>query len=263
METKEKNNKVWREIIIECIKLYKPQREALLAYIKNYKKSRKNLAIFLLARRILSNICAIAELAGLSYKKDGSLFFKLPVGLLLRNCLTDCITALYLLKQDNQAVEKTMELWNIDYTKALFDEFEVYRDKISFVKFNDELAEHMYTLSLEDNYIHYLDLNEKYKVIEPGDERHMWKARNRKEYLPDGTNEDLNMRNMARVLSDDDQLGSCSDSIFAYYKYFSQWEHFSENGTDDILANFGEDNIKIPMTFGHINDALNFLLKPL
>ena len=50
--------------------------------------------------------------------------------------------------------------------------------------------------------------------------------------------------------------------LFAYYKYFSQWEHFSENGTGDILANFGEDNIKLPMTFGHISQALDYLLKP-
>lgn len=261
MEVNEKNKQVWHEIIIECFRIYKPQREALLAYTKNYKKSRKNLAIFLLSRRILSNICAIAELAGLSYKKDGSLFFKLPVGLLLRNCLTDCITALYLLKLDDQTVEKTMELWNVDYTKALLEQFEVYRDKISFANFSDELAEHMYTLSIEDNFLHYLDINDEYKEVKPGDERHIWKVKKRKEYLPNGTNEDPNMRNMAKALSKDNQFGSCANSLFAYYKYFSQWEHFSENGTGDILANYGEDNIKIPMTFCHINQALNFLLR--
>lgn len=148
-----------------------------------------------------------------------------------------------------------MELWNIDYTKALLAQFEVYRDKISFVNFSEELAEQMYTLSIEDNFLHYLDINDKYMEVVPDNERHMWKARNHKEYLPDGTNEDLNMKNMAKTLSDDNQLG--------FYKYFSQWEHFSENGAGDILANFGEDNIKIPTTFGHINDALDFLLEPL
>ena len=97
----------------------------------------------------------------------------------------------------------------------------------------------------------------------PGDERHMRKARNRKEYLTDGKNDDSNIRNMAKALSKDDQLSSCADSLFAYYKYFSQWEHFSENGAGDILADFGENNIKIPMAFGQINHALDFLLKPL
>lgn len=32
----------------------------------------------------------------------------------------------------------------------------------------------------------------------------------------------------------------------AYYKYFSQYEHFSEQGCGDSLAPFGDDNVLFP-----------------
>ncbi len=54
MEANEKNEQVWRENIIEWIRIYMPHRKALLTYANNYKISRKYLAIFLLARRIIS-----------------------------------------------------------------------------------------------------------------------------------------------------------------------------------------------------------------
>lgn len=260
MEENEKGKEIWREIAIECIKTYSAQRQALSIFVKQNENNRKNIAIFLLSRRILSNIRAIFELAKWSYQHQGNIFFKLPVGLLLRNCLTDCITGLFLLRHDDKNVEQILDLQNHAYAKALFDEFEVYRDKIKFSNFDDVMAEHLYTMCLEDTFIHHLDLNEDYKKIEPLNERNMWKARKRKDILPDFPNEDPHIKNMWKFLNQDTELGSCADSLYAYYKFFSQWEHFSEYGTGDILANFGEDNIKMPMTFDHIKHALQVLL---
>ena len=262
METNEHNKQIWRETIIECIKILRTQGHAMPNFINTHKKTRKNIVILLLIRRILTNIRAVLELAGYSYKNQGTLFFKLPVGLLLRNCITDSITGLYFLTQDDKTTGQLLDLQNHDYAKALLSEFEVYRDKIKFSNFSDELAEHFYTLNIEDTFLSHFDINEDYKEIEPLNERHMWKAIKSKDYLPDGPNDDPDMRRKAEALSQHPQFGSLADSLFAYYKYFSQWEHFSENGTGDILANFGEDNIKLPMTFGHISQALDYLLKP-
>ena len=70
MKTNENNKKVWQEIIIECIKIYKVYGNALIAFVKNNEKTRKNLTMLLLAKRILINIRAVLELAGFSYKNQ-------------------------------------------------------------------------------------------------------------------------------------------------------------------------------------------------
>ena len=259
METNEDNKKVWREIIVKSITIFKAHLNNLQVFIKKNDKDRKNIVLFLLSRRIITNIRAIAELAGVSYKNNGTLLFKLPVGLLLRNCLTDSITGLYLIKQENVAFEYIMEKLNHDYTRALFEELEVYRDKLS-TSFNDGGLEQIYTSAISDTFFQYLDINDKKKEDGTLYERSVWNVESQEEYMPKGINGNTQMANMARMLSKDIQYGDCAKSLYAYYKYFSQWEHFSENGTGDILANFGEDNIKMSMTFGHINTALNFML---
>lgn len=214
----------------------------------------------LLTKRILTNLRAILELAIVSYNNDGNHLFKLPVGILLRNSITDCIIGLYFKKQDDVALRQILEKLNHDYVNALFEEFEVYRDKISFSKYDDEFAEHIYTLSLEDTFFHYLEFNEKRKDSGTFKERSEWKVKSQKKYLPKSVEGKTHLKNMHQILSKDSQLSSCANSLYAYYKYFSQWEHFSERGAGDVFAKFGEDNIKILMIFGHINTALDFIL---
>lgn len=259
METNEDNKKVWREIIVKSITIFKVNLKNLQVFIKKNDKDRKNIVLFLLSRRIITNIRAIAELAGVSYKNNGTLLFKLPVGLLLRNCLTDSITGLYLIKQDNVTFEHIMEKLNHDYARALFEELEVYRDKLN-TYFDDGVLEQIYTSFISDTFYQYLDINEKQKEEGTLYERSVWNVESQEEYMPKGINGNTQMANMARTLSKDKQFGDCAKSLYAYYKYYSQWEHFSENGIGDILANFGEDNIKMSMTFGHINTALDFML---
>ena len=260
MDKINKNKQMWFEIISECVKILRSKNEALLSIVKHNEKTRKNVALFLLVRRIITNIRAIEELAGASYKNNGSLLFKFSVGLLLRNCLTDGITGLYLMKQDDKVAAQILDLLNHDYAKALLEEYEVYRDKIRDLNYDDVFVEHLYTMAVEDKFIEHYNYNEDYKEIIPLQERKMWKARPTKKYLPEGSNVDPQMKKMWKFLSQDPQLASCANSLFAYYKYFSQWEHFSENGSGDAFANFGEDNIKMSMTFCHISTALNEML---
>lgn len=64
-----------------------------------------------------------------------------------------------------------------------------------------------------------------------------------------------------KSLSGDPELGGLVCSLYAYYKYFSQYEHFSELGTGDATQDFGEDNIKFPRAFDYIEETLNKMLK--
>lgn len=254
MDSKDTNKQIWHEILFECCKVYSKHQKGIQFFFKENDKTRKNIVLFLLARRILSNLRAIAELADVSFKNDGSLFLKLPVGLLLRCCFTDSITGLYLTRQDDESFVQIMEKLNHDYAKALFEEMEVYRDKISFANLEEEVVELLYTSNIEDTFLQYFDVNDKRK--EDGDlsERSIWRVKRIKG--------NTQMSNMAKALSKDPQFGRCAVCLYSYYKYFSQWEHFSENGIGDVLSNFGDDNIKLPMSFGHINNALCYMLNP-
>ncbi|MDO4186091.1 MAG: hypothetical protein Q4D30_06370 [Bacteroidales bacterium] len=180
---KDNNQIIWKEIIFHCYKASK----LWTSHLKDYNQQetdKKKSVLFSLSNRIGVNLHAVLELSAIAYKKDGLIYYKFPVGLLLRNCLIDSIIGLYVLKQDDKRVEELMELWNRDYVNALFEEFEVYRDKVSFSGFDDVFSEHMYTMALEDTFLHYLELNPITKEIKPLQERHIWKAIDSKVVCP-------------------------------------------------------------------------------
>lgn len=47
----------------------------------------------------------------------------------------------------------------------------------------------------------------------------------------------------------------------AYYKYFSQYEHFSEQGYDDSLAPFGEDDVSFPSAIDALEEGLKMMVR--
>lgn len=55
-----------------------------------------------------------------------------------------------------------------------------------------------------------------------------------------------------KVISDTGVRG-CVRILVAYYKYFSQYEHYSECGKGDSAAPFGRDNIRYEKVFDHLD----------
>ena len=54
---------------------------------------------------------------------------------------------------------------------------------------------------------------------------------------------------MVEYLSEIPELKSTVTRLYHYYRYFSQYEHFSENGQGDVLESTkeeGNDNIHLP-----------------
>ena len=51
--------------------------------------------------------------------------------------------------------------------------------------------------------------------------------------------------------------------LYHYYKYFSQYEHFSELGFGDVKASFGEDNIHMPSAIKTLKDAVDLIFEHL
>lgn len=69
--------------------------EAMRTFCNSKRKGRKRLVEMSLVKRVQCNLTAITYLADLCYKKD-SLYFKIPVRLLMRSCLMDIMYVLYL-----------------------------------------------------------------------------------------------------------------------------------------------------------------------
>lgn len=256
----ETNLEVWKNIVVRCTDLLSILRPRLLDFCKQEDKNGKSLTLMDLMRRVECNIRTVSVLATLSVKTNGSVYYKLPVGLLVRNCLMDCLTGLYIRQKKDDACSNMMELRNRDYVKALFEEFEVYKDKVSFLKLDDVFLEHIYTMSLEDTFLSELNINENAQIIEPMKERFIWKARNPKDIYADYKKADGQLKSMKDELSNDSVIAGCINNLYAYYKYFSQYEHYSERGYGDCLANFGEDNISFEKVFDYIEKSVQLIV---
>lgn len=220
--------------------------------------SEKNLRMHTLTsllHRLVRNLRGVQALAQLSVARGNSVFLKLPVGILLRNCLMDCIVALYIAQGDEAESRRMAALWNRDYLNAMFDEYEVYRDKLS-EPFDDTYKESMYTMALEDAYLHELAVNDDSGELNPEKGLRMWKARERKEVCEGYKRGDGQLKDMKDAITSKEPAAS----LFAYYKYFSQYEHYSPRGDGDSLADFGCDNMHIEKVFGHIGKCIGVVM---
>lgn len=224
------------------------------------KKDIRTAAIISLIHRIMRNLRGVYILASSSAAHADSVFLKLPVGIIIRNCLIDGLLALHIARNDNQACKNLMALCNRNYVQALFDEFEVYRDKQT-APFDDIMMEHIYTMAIEDTYLSDLAANEKTLTIQPLNERHMWKARDLKDIYDGCKRSDIEIKAIKNSLSDDEKTGNCAKNLYAYYKYFSQFEHYSQRGDGDSLADFGNDNVRFEKTFSHLEECLKLLIE--
>lgn len=172
----------------------------------------------------------------------------------------DGILAMYIANNNDQVCQNLMALSNRNYLKALFDEFEVYRDKLDGMC--DEItAEHMYTMAIEDTYLNELKWNNNSKTIEPLNERHIWDAQAFKDIYDGCKKSDIDLNNIKNSLCNDNKTGECVKNLYAYYKYFSQYEHFSQRGNGDSLADFGFDNIKFEKSVIHLEECIRFLIE--
>lgn len=253
-----KNNAVW-----ERIRLASGQ---LIAYLidngerigDSAKRDSRTETLGMILFRILRNLRGVYALADVSVRHGDSVFLKLPVGLILRNCLMDGIIALHIAQNDSEACDKYNALCNRDYVSALFQEFEVYRDK-QISGFDDVMTEHMYTMVIEDVYLQ--DLRPSGAEIGPMCERSMWQAKEYKEIYEGCQRSDADLRRIKDKLADSIALGDCAKSLYAYYKYFSQYEHFSQRGNGDSIVDFGDDNIRFEKAFTHIESCIAYLVE--
>ena len=218
---------------------------ALLKQIRSYGRKhsqgemeRVEKVKLLLLFRIYSNLYSSLLLTVQVLKTGKISFFQLPIGLLLRCCFTDCLFALYIQRADKERVYEELDLRTIEYANSILERKEVYRDQVKSTGkiLDDVFINHLWELTMEDNFLGLLTLDdnlEKLTVIKQS-----------KGQLKDAgftKQNSIKTKDIVDFLVVIPELESVAMRLYHYFKYFSQYEHFSENGQGDVLASMEKD----------------------
>ncbi len=240
---------------------------ALLKQIRNYgrehsqgKMERVEKVKLLLLFRIYSNLYSSLLLTVQVLKTGKISFFQLPIGLLLRCCFTDCLFALYIQRAGKERAYEELDLRTIEYANSMLERKEVYRDQVKSTGkiLDDVFIDHLWELTMEDNFLGLLTLDDNLEELAV--------IKQSKQQLKDegfSRAKSVMTKDVVDFLIRIPELEKVSKRLFHYYKYFSQYEHFSENGQGDVLASSGKDgndNIHLPSSIRALNSGVEIVM---
>ena len=240
----------------------------LLKKIQKYGKEHSTCKLervekvkLLLLYRIYSNLYSSLLLTAQVLKTGKSSFFQLPIGLLLRCCFTDCLFAIYIQRANKNQVYEELDLRTIEYANSILERKEVYRDQVKSTELtlDDDFIDHMWELTMEDNFLGSLTLEYNLKKLTV-------RKQSKPELKDEGfsTTKSINTKNIADFLIRIPELEKVATRLYHYYKYFSQYEHFSENGQGDVLASsdaVGNDNVHLPSAVKALSTGVEMVMK--
>ena len=214
----------------------------------------------LLLYRIYSNLYSSLLLTAQVLKAGRISFFQLPTGLLLRCCFTDCLFTLYIQRADKKRVHEELDLRRIEYVSSMLERKEVYRDQVKSteITLDDDFIDHMWELTMEDNFLGPLTLN-----TTPG--KLTVRKQSKQELKDDGFSKikSVKTKDVVEFLIGIPELEKVATRLYHYYKYFSQYEHFSESGQGDVLASSeksGNDNIHLPSAIRALSAGVEIVM---
>lgn len=248
-----------KELFVEELTLLKKIQE----YVKEHSQGeleRVEKVKLLLLYRIYSNLYSSLLLTAQVLKTGTISFYQLPIGLLLRCCFTDCLFALYIQHADKKRVHEELELRTIEYANSMLERKEVYRDQVKStgIIHDDDFIDHMWEVTVEDNFLGPLTLDDP-----PG------KLTVRKQSKPELKDEgfskikSVKTKDVVEFLIGIPELENVTTRLYHYYKYFSQYAHFSENGQGDVLAALdkdGNDNIHLPSAIRALSAGVEIVM---
>ena len=215
----------------------------------------------LLLLRIYSNLYSSLLLTVQALKTGKISFFQLPIGLLLRCCYTDCLFALYIQRADVERAYEELDLRTIEYANSMLERKEVYRDQVKSTGkiLDDVFIDHLWELTMEDNFLGLLTLDDNLEELTV--------IKQTKQQLKDegfSRVKSVLTKDIVDFLVGIPELEMVATRLFHYYKYFSQYEHFSENGQGDVLASSeenGNDNIHLPSAIRALSAGMEEVMK--
>lgn len=240
----------------------------LLKEIQSYGKKqphedldRVKKVTLLLLYRIYSNLYSALLLTDAAYKKGKLAFFQLPIGIILRCCFSDTLFALYIQRVDKKRADEELDLRTIEYANSMFERKEVYRDQVKSTgaKYDDDLIDYIWELTMEDNFLGLLTLDdnlEDLKVVKQS------KDQLKKEGFSKAKS--ILTKDLVEFFVKIPELEPVVTKLYHYFKYLSQYEHFSENGQGDVLASleeYGNDNIHWPSAIKALSAGVGVIIK--
>ena len=255
-------------MIVTEIKELLAEELTLLKKIQKYGKEhpqgeleRVEKVKLLLLYRIYSNLYSSLLLTAQTLRTGMVSIFQLPIGLLLRCCYTDCMFALYLQRAGKEQAYEELDLRTIEYANSMLERKEVYRDQVKSTGqiLDDVFIDHLWELTMEDNFLGQLTLDdnlEELSVIK----------QSKKQLKDEGFSrvKSFMIKDVADFLIAIPELESMATRLYHYFKYFSQYEHFSENGQGDVLASSkkeGNDNIHLPSAIRALSAGVEEVMK--
>lgn len=238
----------WNAIGMQTTETCKDLRERLLDYCKREDKQKRDLLMMDLVRRIECNLFAVLVLTKHAVNRGGTTHLKLPVGLLIRTCLSDSIMGLYVAQLSKDEVEQLSQTLTEEYVASLFFRAEVYK-VWDILRGDEDLLEGWYTMQIEDHFWEYLKPNPDATSYH---DYSMWKV--------DKIGQHITLQKMYEALLRNGELKEIGEKLYSYYKYFSQYEHFSEASHGDTLVDFGMDNVSFKKAIETLKNGIEIII---
>lgn len=243
----------------EMVLLKQIQSFGKIHQIENMERIHK--VIWLLMLRVSSNLSSVTILTASALRIKRIAFYQLPIGILLRCCFSDCIFALYIGSIDKYMACEELDLKSVEYANSLLERKEVYRDQVKStgLEFDDSFINYMWELSLEDSFLHLLAFDESKKKLQLTKQ-----SRAQLQNSGFSKSKSTGIKEQKDFLINQVGLDTLAMKLYSYYKYFSQYEHFSENGQGDILVSSnddGNDNIHFPSAIRTLRSAVVEIVK--
>lgn len=224
------------------------------------KQERVEKVKLLLLYRIYSNLYSSLLLTAQVLKTGRISFFQLSMGLLLRCCFTDCLFALYILRAGKKRAYEELDLRTIEYANSMLERKEVYRDQVKSTRkiFDGAFIDHLWELTMEDKFLGLLTLEDNLEELTV-------KKQSKQQLKDEGFSrvKSITTKDVANFLIRIPELEKVATRLYHYYKYFSQYEHFSENGQGDVLALLekdGNDNIHLPSAIKFLSAGVEIVM---
>jgi hypothetical protein len=154
-----------------------------------------------------------------------------------------------------------LDLRTIEYANSMLERKEVYRDQVKSTGkiLDDDFIDHLWELTMEDNFLGLLTLDDNLEELTV--------IKQTKLQLKDegfSRVKSVLTKDIVDFLVGIPELEMVATRLFHYYKYFSQYEHFSENGQGDVLASSeenGHDNIHLPSAIRALSAGMEEVMK--
>ena len=239
----------------------------LLKKIQEYGKERSQGKLervekvkLLLLYRIYSNLYSSLLLTAHVLKTGKISLFQLPIGLLLRCCFTDCLFAIYIQRANKKQVYEELDLRTIEYANSMLERKEVYRDQVKStgIIYDDAFIGHLWELTMEDNFLGLLTLDDNLEELTV-------RKRTKQQLKDEGFSraKSVKTKDVVDFLISIADLRKVATRLYHYYKYFSQYEHFSENGQGDVLVSSeksSNDNIHLPSAIRALSAGVEIVM---